>query len=525
LKAGLIRRASRRAEGLRTRARGAGAKARAAGAALAAGLAAGAAQAETVRIVPSVTVTESYSDNVALVSSEFARAGWITDVAPAIRADLSGAKVKGSLVGRLDFVSYSSESRLNSRQQFLNSSAEVEAVDGWLFVDARADITQQNRSAFGAAVTPDLPSASANRVQTTSYQLAPLIRGHLSDTATYQFRLNETALHADDIALPDTQTTEWSGRVGNPSAAAKLRWAIDADGVSLRNDVVGKLEGTRVRGSLIYALDPDIHVSFIDGYETTDFAGPPARAVHTPGAGVEWSPGVRTRLSAVYEKRFFGRGYSVLFSHRTPLTAWRVVSHRDVAGLPIQLATGSLASIQSLMSDVLASAIPDLQARTQAVQRRLEQTGISGTSALNSSFVTTRPFVFRSDVASFVLLGRANTATLTATHREQRSFGVSLGGEGVVADEDFRQTGFNANLAHKLSPNTTLTFSATSLRTDGLTLPARQSRERMYTVFVSTRIGRRSSASLGIRRLDFEGSTAIESYRAHLIFGSVSIRL
>jgi uncharacterized protein (PEP-CTERM system associated) len=295
--------------------------------------------------------------------------------------------------------------------------------------------------------------------------------------------------------------------------------------VRLRNAVAGKLEGSRFRGSLTYALDPEIHVSLIDGYETTDFTGPPARAVHTPGAGVEWSPGARTRLSAVYEKRFFGQGYNLFFSHRTPLTAWRLVSTKDVAGLPTQLATGSLASIQSLMSDVLASTIPDLQARTQAVARRLEQSGISGTSALNSTFITTRPFVFRSDVASFVLLGAANTATLTVTRREQRSFGVNLAGEGVVADEDFRQTGFNANLAHKLSARTTLTLTATSLRTDGLTLPKRQSRERLYSALLSTRIGRRTSASLGLRRLDFESSTVVDSYRAHVLFGSVSIRL
>jgi uncharacterized protein (PEP-CTERM system associated) len=510
---------------LRIRGGAAACRALAAGAALAASLHPGAAQSDTVRIVPSVALTESYSDNVGLVANELARAGWITDIAPGVRADVSGARVKASLIGRLDWVTYSSDSRLNSTQRFLNSAAEVEAVDGWLFLDARADISQQNRSAFGAAVTPDVATPSANRVQTVSYQFAPLIRGHVSDTATYQLRLNEGVLSADDVELPATRTSEWAGRIGNPSASARLRWALDANGLSLRNDVVGKLESTRLRGSLIYALDPEIHVSLVEGYESTDFTVTPLRAVHTPGVGVEWSPTARTRLSAVYEKRFFGQGYSVFFSHRTPLTAWRLVSTRDAAGLPTQLATASLASVQSLMSDVLASAIPDLQARSREVQRRLEQTGIPSTSALNSTFITTRPFVFRSDVASFVLLGRANTATLTFTRREQRSFGVSLAGEGAFADEDFRQTGFNANLAHRLSPRTTLTLVATSLRTDGLTLPARQSRERMYNVSLSTQVGRRTSVSLGIRRLDFDSSTAIDSYRANVVYGTVTIRL
>jgi hypothetical protein len=44
-------------------------------------------------------------------------------------------------------------------------------------------------------------------------------------------------------------------------------------------------------------------------------------------------------------------------------------------------------------------------------------------------------------------------------------------------------------------------------------------------MFLSTRIGPRTSASLGLRRSVFNGSTQLESYRENAIFGSVSIRL
>jgi uncharacterized protein (PEP-CTERM system associated) len=234
---------------------------------------------------------------------------------------------------------------------------------------------------------------------------------------------------------------------------------------------------------------------------------------------------VRTQLSVVHERRFFGAGHNVVFSHRTPLTAWRLASVKDAAVLPTQLTTSSLSSIQGLMSDLLTSAIPDLEARAVAVRRRLEETGISETSALSSNFFTTRPFIFRNAVASFALLGATNTITFTINRREQRSFGVSIAGEGSLADEDFRQRGFDANLAHKLSPLTTLTLAATSLRTEDLKIAARRSRQYFYSLFLSSRIGPRTSASFGIRRTDFNSSTALDSYRENAIFGSVSIRL
>jgi uncharacterized protein (PEP-CTERM system associated) len=492
---------------------------------LAAGLAAGSAKAESLLIVPNVALTESYSDNVSLLPGELARSGWLTEIAPRIRADLAGARVKGFVDYRVNYGVYAGESRLNGTQRFLSSLLKVEALEKWAFVEVRADISNQNRSAFGAAVTPGLATPSANRIETASYQLAPYVRGQVADIASYQLRLIESRVRANDVALPDMRSSEWAARMTNASPSAKLGWAVDANTLTLRSSASRTLADSRVRGSLIYALNPQMHLYAIAGRESSDFAGPLRRTTSTRGGGLEWSPSVRTQLSALQEKRFFGNGRSVVFSHRTPLTAWRLASTKDAAVLPSLLAAGSASSIESLMSNLLASAIPDPEARAAAVRRRLEETGISGTSALNSNFFTTRPVVYREDVASFALLGAINTIALLFTRREQRSFGAGIAGEASVADEDFRQTGFDVNLAHRLSPLTTLTLTATTLRTEGLASTAARSRQHVYSAFVSTRVGRRTSASFGLRRVDFDGTTALESYRANAIFGSVAIRL
>jgi len=171
----------------------------------------------------------------------------------------------------------------------------------------------------------------------------------------------------------------------------------------------------------------------------------------------------------------------------------------------------------------LTSAIPDPEARAQAARRKLEESGISGNSALNSNFVSVSPFILRNDVASFALLGAIHTITLSVIRREQRGFGVSLAGEGNSVD-DFRQKGFSGNLARRLSPLTTLTLAATSLQTDDLTITTRQTRQHFYSASLATRLSPRTSAALGVRRVEFDSSIPIESYRENAIFASVSIR-
>src|SRR5256885_2638515 len=147
-----------------------------AAAALAAALAAHGAAAQSWRITPQVTLAETYSDNVALVSFDRARDGWVSDFAPGVRVEHQGARARLFVDYQFHEVFYSGQSRLDNAQRFLNATASVEAIENWLFVDARASQTQQNRNAFDVAVAPNAPSASANRVETTVYQVSPYVR-------------------------------------------------------------------------------------------------------------------------------------------------------------------------------------------------------------------------------------------------------------------------------------------------------------------------------------------------------------
>jgi uncharacterized protein (PEP-CTERM system associated) len=494
---------------------------------VAAGLGARTASAETWQIVPSIGLQETWSDNAALLPGDRGGHGWITNVYPGLRIQETGARTNVFLDYRLSNVAYSSASRLDSTQQYLNAFATVQAIERLLYVDARATISQQTLSPFGTAIAPGGTSASTNRVETKAFQVSPYIRGHIGDIALYNLRFNGTDLRADEIVLPETKSTEWVGSIRNATPSAKLGWAVDGNALTIRNDAVGSLDDARVRGALIYSPDPQLQLSAIEGFEDTDFASANmTKRCSTPGAGLNWVPSERTQLAGLYQKRFFGDGHSFTFTHRTPGTAWRFVSGKDVVVLPTLLAARSTGSVQALMYDLLTSAIPDPVARAEAVRKRIEDSGIPESSVLGGTSLTARPFIQNNQEASFALVGVNNTMTFTIARREHRGIGPSLAGTSLLlADDFYRQRAAEANWAHKLSPFTTLTLVANTLRTEGITVSAPETKQTSVSLLLSTRLGPRTSMSLGLRHVDFDSTVPFADYRENAVVATFLFKM
>lgn len=483
----------------------------------------GAAQAQTWRIVPSIAVTETYSDNLNLLPGEAPLRGWYTDVSPGLRIDLNGARAKGFADFRYHDFRYPSERQLDNSQKTLNSRLTLEAIERWLYIDARADTTQQNRSPYGAAVTPDQPTLSQNRIETNTLQVAPLVRGRLSDLANYVVRYSAAYVKTDDTLLEDTKAGEFSARLQSANPGARFNWVAEASDIAIRNDLVDTKRDSRIRATLIYEAAQNFQVSASGGYERSDFANPDTESDATPGLGFAWTPSERSQFAAFAERRFFGTGHSLLLTHRTPQTAWRIASIKDAAVLPTGVTGGGAGSIGGLMSYLLTSAIPDPQAREAAVRQRLEQYGIAENSILSSGVVNFRPYVYRNSTASAALLGTRHTLTLTYTDREERYTNPSFVGT-VGALDDTRQRGFALDGSRRLAPLTTVSVYARSLRTDGLSALAPDTRQKDYGVYFASRFGRNTTLTLGARRASFDSSLPNAGYRENAVFLTVFLR-
>jgi uncharacterized protein (PEP-CTERM system associated) len=477
------------------------------------------------RFTPEISVTDTYTDNASLAPSVLAQKSWVTEATPGLRVEKLGVRSKLYLDYRLHDFRYSGNSRLNNSQRLLTSYATVEAIDNWLFVDASASITQQNRSAFSIAGATNATGANGNRVETATNQISPYTRGKVADIAAYQLRFLAADIRANDAALPDTRGKQWTSFIKNQRAISGFGWSIDGNALSFRNDVTGKSYDERIRGTLSYELDPQIHVSAIGGREVTNFAGVQNDKATTSGFGVEWSPDARTQFAAVKERRFFGNGQSISLKHRTALSAWSFTSTRDISAPSGQLLSAGSGSTAGLLSDLLAASIPDPVARDAAVRQRLEDAGLPAGSAAGSGFATARPSLIRNTEASVALRGVYNTVTLSVTRSDQRGLGSTVAGnaDSFSLSNEIRQQGVNLNWAYRLSPLSSVSFVATSLRSEGLATTGLDSSQRSLNALLSTRLGLHTYATFGARRVHFDNSSNT-GYWENAVLGSVSLR-
>lgn len=478
------------------------------------------------KIVPSIAVAETYTDNAFLDSANSARKGWISDITPGIRIEHIGKKSLLFLDYRLHNIYYSDAPHQNNTQNVLSSRTTLEAIDNWLFFDAQANISQQNRTAFGSANTADgtgLSVRNTNRVETTAYQAAPYIRGKLSDVATYQLRFNRTNSRTNDIALPNTNIEEWSGHFKSIPSSASIAWTIEGNLSNIQNQIIGHRQDNRAIASFLYSIDPQLILTVLGGRESTNYISANSQQSTISGFGIEWVPSPRTQIAAIKQRRFFGDSYIAIFSHRTPLTVWRFASNQDIVLLPNLLAASSPSSLSNLMFDLLASAIPDPAMRRDEVSKRLEKTGIPPNALLGGGFLTARPSVNRAQEASAAIVGAINTLTLTFSKKTQRSLSAGNIDTDRRFFDDIEQRSLNVALSHKLTPITNIVFLASQLRTYGLVAMHPEAKQTFFSMFLTTPLGPQTSLSLGARHVKFISSVAT-SYRENALVALLTIR-
>ena len=281
---------------------------------------------------------------------------------------------------------------------------------------------------------------------------------------------------------------------------------------------------SRIRASLTLEVDAQFLLSAGSGRESTNLDGAQKRTRNNFGFGFEWSPSQRTQLTALTQKRFFGNDHLVSIFHRTSLSAWSFLSAKEIVVSGNELSASAPSSVNSLLSNLLASTIAEPIGRTDATQRQIEQTGIPASSGIQDGLLGLRPTLSRRLEASVVFRGSRNTFTLAISRREQRLIDPTGNVIGNIAStEEFRQTRYDSSWAYRLSRESTLRLVFSQFRTEGLYAENKSTTQKFQGLFFVTQLGPRASTSLGIQRVLFD-STVATSYRENVFLSSLSIR-
>jgi uncharacterized protein (PEP-CTERM system associated) len=471
------------------------------------------------QITPSVSVTETVTDN-ALLSSNNRR----SDAVTVLTAGLNAASFRPGLKGSLDYSISGSlharETAANSTNNALQAAIAADVVDGFFTIDGSASIAQRAVSAFGVQ-SFDPAIDLGNRTEVRSWSVSPALRSRIGSWGQLTARHTHSESSSSTGSIGDFENDSTTVVLAG-AGTTRVGWSLTGSRQTTEFDAGRKTTTDSLVGGLNYRPIPDLSLQARSGRERSDLTTAAATNGNTWGIGLEWQPSTRTRLELQRDRRYFGNSHLVSLEYRMPRSSVRISSMKDLStSLPSFTQVG-VVTLYDLFFANLASQIPDPAARRETVLRELARLGRSPTEAIGAiGFVTSAVTLSNRQDVQFALQGARTTAALQLFRNETRSIeGVSTPTGDLANGGRVRQSGFVSTLGYRLTPLSNLTLTASLQRNRGGA--GLSNTLRSYNLHWASQFGLRSSVSLGARHVVFGGGSG--SYTENAVLATYGYR-
>ncbi|MDA5193602.1 TIGR03016 family PEP-CTERM system-associated outer membrane protein [Govanella unica] len=194
------------------------------------------AQAGQWRVIPSLEVAETYTDNVEL-SPVNQKSDFITRISPGINVTAKGARLNLNVNYVANFLIFARDNENTDLRHNLNAGLTTELVKDWLFLDGRASINQQFLDRGGSISASDA-NVTDNRQTVQTYTISPTIRRRLGSFADmrlgYYFGYVKAGKPENPVFLPvdllqDTVSHSVNWGLDSGKRFARIRWGTSID--------------------------------------------------------------------------------------------------------------------------------------------------------------------------------------------------------------------------------------------------------------------------------------------------------
>lgn len=471
-------------------------------------------------VTPALQWQELWSDNIRLAAPGFERADLVTQLTPAVRISGQGGRVKLNLDGAWQIMRYERGTSPSRSLPTLSSTASLEVVDNWFFLEGQASISQQAASAFGAQLARTA-NVNNNVTRTSNHSLSPYIHGTVGSDLTYDLRFRNTqtgstsSVAANGSTGTNNNTEAWTGSL-RWGTAARLFNVEASFSESSTTYSTNQVSTSSKYDKLTGYFNPDAHlVLFASVGRETNRGGLSLAANRTGvgpsrGMGLRWDVNPRTSLSVQRDWRYFGPSDHVSLTHRFERSALNVGYSRDRTTSQGMLQQSAGGSYYQLYSRMLAAAYPDPVQRDLAVRQLLVSQGLSGADAPVLGFLSDNILIQRALNISYAITGVRNTLTFLASRIDNRTDTVVSAADFLSTYTTLGQRSLSVTWGFKASPYSTLTASLTRLRSEGTTVNGlgTYTRQSSVNLLWNTQLTSHASGTVSLRHVLAEGSTA-----------------
>jgi uncharacterized protein (PEP-CTERM system associated) len=359
-------------------------------------------------IVPTLSVIETYTDNVSLTTDALKWSDWVTQVIPGISMTATGAGLKFSATYAPEITYYAGEKENNQVFQRGNAVGTAELAKQLLFFDAGASVNQYNVSLQGPITTSNV-NTTGNRSTVRNYFASPYLQRDFGADFKAEARFTYSVVNSDDTSLLDNSVADRVNlRLASGPAYKVLTWDLAYSKETIDYETQGDTDIEVSNLNARWLITPTVGLLAQGGYEYYKSGLIPPTEGPSWSAGLEWAPSPRTRLAATAGQRFYGNAYSFDFRHRARLTTWSAGYSQNVTTTRSNFFIPATTSTAGYLDTLFSQRFPDPVARQKAVEEFIARTGLPPSLSDPINVFTTQLFLEKRLNASAGILGVRN---------------------------------------------------------------------------------------------------------------------
>lgn len=258
------------------------------------------------KITPSISASETYTDNVNLAPAGKEKNDLITSLAPGVSIQGDGSRLKLNAHYRAQGVIYAREHGRNHIYNQFRGSAQAELMRDYLFMDAGATATQQLLTPSQGVYGNNIGGASTTNVYT--YRLSPYFRHRFGGVADTLLRYTNYGTRYATGTLADATGNRVDARMKSGRDFGRLGWALSYDNDHLSRKFGGDIKNETGTGNVSYRLTNSLRAIAQGGYEHHSFLSASPTYAYQNGTywagGFGWQPNRHLMLEGLYGSRY-----------------------------------------------------------------------------------------------------------------------------------------------------------------------------------------------------------------------------